>query len=507
MSMEHKSFPAIVTKVEADQGIVEQIVAVFGNLDEGKDIIHAGAFTKSLAERGQKIRVLDQHNTDSIMRVIGKPLGVKEIGRSDLPAELVRKFPDATGGLWTRTQYLMDTPEGKGAFLRIKAGAVDEASIGYDALDMDYSKVMKNGQQVTARNLRTCRLWEYSPVIWGLNQATTTISVKANGDALAVKGVIPFKATEKAPEGEPWSRPALQDFADKGWGDLTDAEKRAIAAHYAWSDNMPPETFGDLKLPHHRPSDGAVVWMGVANCMARMNQTQGIDMPAVRNHLLGHYDQFDKPHPGESSAQPVQAFKAADFGTTLAQQLTRQGLWEARWKIESAFDECVESILSDDILDGAGKLTMLGESCAQYAQALGDWAARVIAVSGKAAGEPSEVKAGRRLSAASTAKIRAALAALSDLLGEPASYDSEPPAKDEEKSTVETETAAPGPDDTQVADDPPSAKAGPGTEPPTAGQAVGTDVAPPTSNEQEPLDPIIRLDRDMAEVKTLLGWR
>lgn len=176
---EYKTFPALTTKVDAEQGIVESVVAVFGNLDLGNDVIHPGAFAKSIAERGLKVRVLDQHQTDSIMRVIGKPLAIREVGRSELPPELLAKCPEATGGLFTITQYLLDTPEGKGAFLRIKAGAIDEFSIGYDALDVDYSAATKDGRQVTARNLRTCRLWEYSPVIWGMNPATATVSAKA----------------------------------------------------------------------------------------------------------------------------------------------------------------------------------------------------------------------------------------------------------------------------------------------------------------------------------------
>lgn len=480
---EHKTVPFELTKVDTDGRTFEGYASTFRNPEKDApdltgDMVVSGAFKKSLAERGQKVRMLWQHDPS---QPIGKFQELREDQR----------------GLYVKG-LVSDTRLGRDCLALLKDRAIDSMSIGYDAIPGG-TEYVKGTDGKSIRLLKEIRLWEVSLV---------TFPADEQARVTAVKGVIPFKATEKAPEGEAWSRPALQDFTDKGWGDLTDAEKRAIASHYAWSDNMPPATFGDLKLPHHRPSDGAVVWMGVANSMARMNQAAGIDMPAVRNHLLGHYDQFDKPHPGEASAQPVQAFKAADIASTFAQQLSRQGLWEARWQIESAFDQCIESILSDEGLDGAAKLGMLGESCQQYGQALGDWAARVIAVSGKSAGEPSEVKAGRRLSAASTGKIRAALAALSELLGEPASYDPEPPAKDQEKSIAETETPAPGPEDTQVADEPPSAKAGPGTEPPTASEAVGTDVAPPTSSEaSDPGDPFADLERQALEIKRQIGWR
>ncbi len=178
--MERKTFHAFTTKVDEPQGIVEQIVAVYGHVDLGKDRIWPGAFAKSIAERGLKVRVLDQHQTDSIMRVIGKPLAIRELSRAELPDDLLVKYPDATGALWTRTQYLMDTPEGKGAFARIASGAVDESSIGYDALDIDYTNETYEGKPATIRNLRTCRLWEYSNVIWGMQPATQTLNVKAD---------------------------------------------------------------------------------------------------------------------------------------------------------------------------------------------------------------------------------------------------------------------------------------------------------------------------------------
>lgn len=177
--MDHKTFSAFTLKSDAQQGIVEAIVAVMGNIDQGGDIIWNGAFTKSITERRGKIRVLDQHQTDSIMRAIGMPLEVREIPRAELPPELLAQYPMATGGLYTKTQYLMNTPEGKGAFDRISAGAVGEYSIGYDPLDSDYSKVKDaTGKDVTVRNLRTLKWYEYSPCLFAMNSATGTLSAK-----------------------------------------------------------------------------------------------------------------------------------------------------------------------------------------------------------------------------------------------------------------------------------------------------------------------------------------
>jgi hypothetical protein len=96
--MERKTFPAFVTKADDEQGIIEAVFAVFGNVDEGDDVVHPGAFAKTFMERGQKVRVLDNHRADSIMRVIGKPLVLAEVGREQLPPQILEKAPEATGG-------------------------------------------------------------------------------------------------------------------------------------------------------------------------------------------------------------------------------------------------------------------------------------------------------------------------------------------------------------------------------------------------------------------------
>ena len=165
--------------IDADQGIVEHLVAVTGNVDQGDDIIHPGAFTKTSAERGHKVKVVDSHNYDSAMDAIGVPLRLWEVSRDELPPEVLAEFPSATGGLMARTQFLMDTDKGAGIFKRIKAGAIDQYSIGYDALDSDMSKVLVDGRDRTVRNLRTIKLYEYSPVVFAMNEATGTVSAKS----------------------------------------------------------------------------------------------------------------------------------------------------------------------------------------------------------------------------------------------------------------------------------------------------------------------------------------
>ncbi|MBU2249539.1 MAG: HK97 family phage prohead protease [Gammaproteobacteria bacterium] len=177
---EHKTAALPGAKLDEAQGIVEHIIAVFGNVDEGGDRIHPGSFAKTLSERGHKIRVLDQHQTDSVLRAIGKPLALQEVDRAGLPMEIQQRYPEATGGVKAVTRFLLDTPEGAGAFTRLREGVIGEWSFGYDAVQADYSNEDgPDGKSFTVRNLREVKLYEYGPVLWGMNPATMTVSAKA----------------------------------------------------------------------------------------------------------------------------------------------------------------------------------------------------------------------------------------------------------------------------------------------------------------------------------------
>jgi HK97 family phage prohead protease len=180
--MEHKQTDAVVTNVDEEQGIVEAIWAVMGNVDEGKDRIHSGAFTKTFTERGGQVALLDNHRTDSVMSALGTVVALKET--KDLPPQIKEAYPDASAGAWGQFQFLMDTPEGKGAFTRLKAGAVSKWSFGYDPLQKDFTKEeTKDGDEITVRNLHQIKLYEISPVLFAMNEATATTDAKSTTEA------------------------------------------------------------------------------------------------------------------------------------------------------------------------------------------------------------------------------------------------------------------------------------------------------------------------------------
>jgi HK97 family phage prohead protease len=113
------------------------------------------------------------------------PLALVEHTRDMLPPELLALFPAATGGLFARTQFAMDVQLGRETYALYKMGAMDEWSIGFDYLQSEFVRV----DGVEARLNKELKLWEYSPVTWGCNQATVTTAVKQDDRSASTDAV------------------------------------------------------------------------------------------------------------------------------------------------------------------------------------------------------------------------------------------------------------------------------------------------------------------------------
>jgi len=237
---ERKNFPAFIKSFDDVQGIVEHIVAVMGNVDDGGDRIKNGGFTKSITEHGMRVKCLDQHSMDSVTRIVGKPIAMREIGPAEMPAEVLQRFPEATGGLLVKTQYAMDTSRGKDVYNLVKGGFAPEMSIGYDALDTEYVKEVdpQTGKERVVRELKTLRLWEYSNVVFGMNAATATLSAKKK----PTEGK-PYRAIEEGgvwrvykldEDGEPTGEPLGEHETEEE----ANAQVRALYANEGKSINL-----------------------------------------------------------------------------------------------------------------------------------------------------------------------------------------------------------------------------------------------------------------------------
>lgn len=190
--MENKrEFKRIQFKADSfneEEGIFSGYGAVFGNIDSGGDIIEPGAFTKTLAEGWERVKILALHN--DYWLPIGRPLELRE---------------DANG-LFLSAK-ISDTSMGRDVKVLLKDGVLAELSIGYDPVVFDYDA---DG----IRHLREVKLWEISIVTWAMNPEATVTDYKSMQDAAGRLAAIKSGIERDIKEGRKISAARLKSLQD-----------------------------------------------------------------------------------------------------------------------------------------------------------------------------------------------------------------------------------------------------------------------------------------------------
>lgn len=173
--LERKTFPVFRMKTLDEQGVLEAIVSVTGNVDSGREIVMPGFFSKSLERKFPK----GVWAHDWAMP-IAKTLEAEEWKAGDprLPDEL-----KALGGYYIKGQFNLETQRGREAYSDIKFGIVDEFSIGYSVKKDQLNK------EKGARELVEGEWFEWSPVLVGMNRETQLLSVKGSTTITTSEGV------------------------------------------------------------------------------------------------------------------------------------------------------------------------------------------------------------------------------------------------------------------------------------------------------------------------------
>ena len=148
------------TEIKSDtKGVFTGYGSIFGNEDQGNDIMQKGAFTKSLEQRpASKVKMLYQHKTD-------EPIGI-----------FTDMYEDSKG-LFVKGQLAMGTQKGREAYELLKMGALDGMSIGFKA---DPDKQGYNENKRGVRTLKEVDLMEISLVTFPMNESALIETVKGN---------------------------------------------------------------------------------------------------------------------------------------------------------------------------------------------------------------------------------------------------------------------------------------------------------------------------------------
>ena len=360
--------------VDASEGIVEAVVNVFGVIDEGDDIVHPGAFTKTLSEHAGRVRVLDNHNMFSTSDVIGFPLEMREIGRDDLPPSVLSKYPEATGGLLVKMQFRMNTERGRDTFDLIKMGQL-EYSIGFDILQADMSKVVKSadgtykpcyendnpnlvkndsGRALVVRNIRQIRLWDVSPVVWGMNPATATVSAKDASGPSAEKTVSGATDLPLAPRERDWNsdRAVARMRQWAGGPDKDEIDWAKYRKGFFWYDSDASETFTAYKLPFGDVIDGELhaVPRGIFAVAGVLEGARGgadipdDDMGTIRDKVSRYYSRMADEFDDDQIAPPWEGESNSADGPDSTESNINVQMMKAYGKLETAARDLLAAI-------------------------------------------------------------------------------------------------------------------------------------------------------------------
>lgn len=170
-----------------EEGSFVGYASVFGLVDQGRDVVEVGAFTKSLLERGAGgIKLLWQHNPKE---VIG----------------LLTEVREDEHGLFVKGQLLMDVQRAREALELMQKGALDGLSIGFRTLKS------RRDEMSGIRHLLELDLWEVSLVTFPMQEEAR---VQAFG-ASSIKTIRDYETFLRDAGG--FSRARARDLAMDGY--------------------------------------------------------------------------------------------------------------------------------------------------------------------------------------------------------------------------------------------------------------------------------------------------
>ncbi len=149
------------------------IFAVLGNRDQAGDRTQPGAFTKTWKDNKHNIVHLFDHGQSGVTAPIAAVDDLYEIGKADLPDEVLQLAPDATGGaVVVRTYVKSDL--GEHHLNAVDIGATKQMSFAY-GIPKGKDEIIKEqikGEMVSTRLIKEVKQYDTSDVRWGCNGAT-----------------------------------------------------------------------------------------------------------------------------------------------------------------------------------------------------------------------------------------------------------------------------------------------------------------------------------------------
>lgn len=160
--MPHKSAAFEFKDADPAKGIVSGHAAVYGNIDDGLDVIEHGAGAKTILERGTKINILWMHDR---MKILGVPLEIREDDK----------------GLYTVSKFTLDSFWGKEIYSHVMNVAETTGQRAVSGMSIGYNPVQATVDPDNyIRHISEYKLYEYSFVDLGMNPAALVDGAKSS---------------------------------------------------------------------------------------------------------------------------------------------------------------------------------------------------------------------------------------------------------------------------------------------------------------------------------------
>jgi HK97 family phage prohead protease len=227
--LEYKAVPTEFKASSTNEGVYEGYFSIFGNMDDGYDVIPQGAFAKTIQERAKRIKVFYAHDWQ---KLIG-------------PAPDV--LQEDSRGLYAKGKLTLASFWGNEVWQLMKDNALNEGSIGFETIpgQVDF-------RSDGARMLKEVKLYEISPVPLGMNPLTEVQAVKMLGRQSADEQAAQLLALlSEVKAGRVLSATNLEK-AKTARGAMASAIEALDALIAAAGDDEEPKGAADLARLAHR---------------------------------------------------------------------------------------------------------------------------------------------------------------------------------------------------------------------------------------------------------------
>lgn len=219
--MNRLDFPFELKALDQETGEFEGYASIFGNKDQGGDIVQKGAFSAAIKSRGPKgVKMLADHDS------------TKRVG-------VWTEMQEDNNGLKVKGRLLLEKQIGKETHIDLKSGALSGLSIGGRTKSDSY-----DGRK-RARVIKEFDLYEISLVTFPMNEQAQVFAVKSLSDlsaddfreieaTLRTKGLSRTDAVKAVSGFKEWLRrdaeaPVKSSRDEKGAGELAELIRRNIA--------------------------------------------------------------------------------------------------------------------------------------------------------------------------------------------------------------------------------------------------------------------------------------